>query len=315
MEIVNLRNQCTWVHSKDKTEATSKAKTLMKMGVARAGQLEALEDMGISITQRCLVIGGTPSGAACALRLAGMGFEVHLLESEADLRKVEGNADAFAQALLPGLQADERIKLHTQSGVESIEGYIGNYRVKVAKQGAEEWLEVGAIVVASGREMRACSNGASYEDQLALKRGEDRKFIPSLGILNQLDFNTDGVFLCGSARAELGVKEAVVDGEAAASRVAGIISRRRMLKAPTVSVVIDEYCDGCAYCVEPCPSRAITLLEYKRNQEIKKTVEVNEAVCKGCGICMATCPKKGIFVRHFKPEYFQAMVKAALEVN
>jgi len=36
MEIVNLRNQCTWVHSKDKQKATEKAKTLMRMGINRA---------------------------------------------------------------------------------------------------------------------------------------------------------------------------------------------------------------------------------------------------------------------------------------
>jgi heterodisulfide reductase subunit A len=36
MEIVNLRNHCTWVHSKDKNKATEKAKTLMRMGVKRA---------------------------------------------------------------------------------------------------------------------------------------------------------------------------------------------------------------------------------------------------------------------------------------
>ena len=48
---------------------------------------------------------------------------------------------------------------------------------------------------------------------------------------------------------------------------------------------------------------------------IKKTVEVNEAICKGCGVCMATCPKQGIYVRHFKPEHFLAMIKAALEAS
>jgi len=315
MEIVNLRNQCTWVHSKDKVEATKKAKILMKMGVVRAQQLEPLEEMGINITQRCLVIGGTPSGNACALKLAKMGFEIHLVEKEADLDKVEGNADTFAKALISGLRADKHVRIHTQTCIENIEGYIGNYKAKMTERGREEWVDVGAIVVAAETEMRASSNGANYEDQLALKRGEDKKFIGTLGILNQLDFNTDGVFMCGSARTDLGVTDAVVDGEAAASRVAGIISKRQMVKAPTVSVVIDENCDGCAYCVEPCPSRGITLLEYKRNGEIKKTVEVNEAVCKGCGICMATCPKKGIFVRHFKPEYFLSMVKAALEEN
>ena len=48
--------------------------------------------------------------------------------------------------------------------------------------------------------------------------------------------------------------------------------------------------------------------------DIKKTVEVNEAVCRGCGVCMATCPKKGIFIRHFKPEYFEEMIRTVVEV-
>jgi heterodisulfide reductase subunit A len=134
-------------------------------------------------------------------------------------------------------------------------------------------------------------------------------------VLNPLDFNTEGVFRCGSAREEMGVFDAIVDGEAAASRAAGIISQRELVKSPATSFVVDEYCDGCAYCIEPCPANAITLIEYMvADGSIKKTVEVNEAVCRGCGVCMATCPKKGIYVRHFKPEYFEEMIKAVVEV-
>jgi heterodisulfide reductase subunit A len=76
--------------------------------------------------------------------------------------------------------------------------------------------------------------------------------------------------------------------------------------------VIDENCDGCAYCIDPCPNKAITLIEYMRNGAVKKTVEVDEAACKGCGVCQATCPKKGIFVRGFKLEQISAMVESAL---
>jgi heterodisulfide reductase subunit A len=75
---------------------------------------------------------------------------------------------------------------------------------------------------------------------------------------------------------------------------------------------VEENCDGCAYCVDPCPFKAITLVEYQVNGETKKRVEVNESICKGCGTCMATCPKKAIFVWHFRPEQLQAEVKAAL---
>jgi coenzyme F420-reducing hydrogenase delta subunit/NAD-dependent dihydropyrimidine dehydrogenase PreA subunit len=85
-----------------------------------------------------------------------------------------------------------------------------------------------------------------------------------------------------------------------------------MVRPPTISSVVEENCDGCAYCIEPCPTKSITLLEFMHRGEIKKVVEVNEATCIGCGICMATCPKKGILVRHFKPEGFTEMVNAAL---
>jgi heterodisulfide reductase subunit A len=109
--------------------------------------------------------------------------------------------------------------------------------------------------------------------------------------------------------------DAIKDGEGAASRAAGIVSQKELVKSPAISFVVDENCDGCAYCVEPCPAQAITLLEYMvEDGSVKKTVEVNEATCRGCGVCMATCPKKGIYVKHFKPEYFEEMIKSVAEV-
>jgi heterodisulfide reductase subunit A len=163
--------------------------------------------------------------------------------------------------------------------------------------------------------MGGSPNGLDYEANLALGRDEKGYFRGALSILNTLDSNTEGVFMCGSARTALDVLDSIIDGEAAASRVAGIICQERMTKSPRISFVVDENCDGCAYCIEPCPSRAITLIEYMDGDKIKKTVEVNEAVCRGCGICMATCPKKGIYVRHFKPEQFTAMIHSMQEVE
>jgi heterodisulfide reductase subunit A len=81
---------------------------------------------------------------------------------------------------------------------------------------------------------------------------------------------------------------------------------------PLKSFVIDANCDGCAYCIEPCPFNAITLIEYMKNGAIKKTVEVTEALCQGCGVCQATCPKLGIEVKGFKLDQLGAMVEAAL---
>ena len=70
--------------------------------------------------------------------------------------------------------------------------------------------------------------------------------------------------------------------------------------------------NGCAFCIDPCPFGALTLVEYSDNGQTRHRVQVNESLCKGCGVCMGTCPKGGIYVSHFRPEELSAEVHAAL---
>ncbi len=132
--------------------------------------------------------------------------------------------------------------------------------------------------------------------------------------LRPVDFATDGIFLCGAAHSPMGLREALAQAAGAAARAATVLSQKTIMLEPTVSHVIEEKCDGCAYCVDPCPFHAITLIEYQQNGDIKKRVKVDEAVCKGCGTCQATCPKGGIEVWHFRPEQLIAEIHAALNL-
>lgn len=314
VEIVNLRNHCTWVHSKDKGAATTKAKTLMWMGVSRAALLEPLTDIHVRITPSCLVIGCTPSGIAGALMLTRMGLEVHVADSEPEPGKMGEILREPVKSMFDELTNHEKVEIHAGVKIKAVEGFIGNYRVEVVGNDGNRMLDVGSLLIATGKGMGLSADGSGYEAGLALTRNEKGFFTPMLGILNMLDSNTDGVFLCGSARADLGVPDSIADGEAAASRIACILLQTQMVKSPRVSFVVDDNCDGCAYCVDPCPARAITLIEYLWENNTKKTVEVNEAICRGCGICMATCPKRGIYVRHFKPGQFEAMINSFQEV-
>ena len=142
---------------------------------------------------------------------------------------------------------------------------------------------------------------------------EDGFFLEAHMKLRPVDFATEGIFLCGLAHFPKAVDESVAQAFAAASRASTIISKEEIELEAEISHVLDEYCDGCAYCIDPCPYKAITLFEYMREGSIKKTVEVNESLCKGCGTCMATCPKKGIYVRNFKLEQIAAQVAEALQ--
>ncbi len=133
--------------------------------------------------------------------------------------------------------------------------------------------------------------------------------------LRPIDFSTDGIYMCGLAHSAKAIEESIIQAKAASSRAATVLSMDRIELEATTSYVIDENCDGCAFCIEPCPYNALTLLEYMRNGVVRKTVETNEIDCKGCGCCQATCPKKGIIVRGFRLDQLAAQLNAALEVT
>ncbi|HYW41035.1 MAG TPA: FAD-dependent oxidoreductase [Terriglobales bacterium] len=132
--------------------------------------------------------------------------------------------------------------------------------------------------------------------------------------LRPVDFMTDGVFLCGLAHSPKNIEESILQAQAASARAASVLIQDRLELGANISEVVDASCDGCAYCVDTCPYKAITLLEYKWQGSIKKVVETNDSICKGCGCCQATCPKKGIFIRGFTLDQIEAQIHAALGV-
>jgi len=84
-EMANIRDQCSWVHSQQPAEATAKAKALVQMAVARARLLEPLHKLPLGLKHNALVIGGGVAGMSAAVGLAEQGFQVCLVEREAEL--------------------------------------------------------------------------------------------------------------------------------------------------------------------------------------------------------------------------------------
>lgn len=82
MEMANLREQCAWVHSHNRDEATIKAKDLISSAVARSRHLLPLTDTELKIKKSSLVIGGGVAGIQSALDLADAGYKVILVEKE-----------------------------------------------------------------------------------------------------------------------------------------------------------------------------------------------------------------------------------------
>jgi heterodisulfide reductase subunit A len=140
LEVVNLREQCSWVH-KDKRLATDKANALVRAGVMRASLLEDLDSTEVSVSKEVLVIGGGVAGISAALQLANSGYMVHLVERGpsiggrmAQLSKTFPTLDCAPCILSPRMvEAGSHPNIHllTLAEVSSVSGSPGNYSVSV----------------------------------------------------------------------------------------------------------------------------------------------------------------------------------------
>jgi len=125
--------------------------------------------------------------------------------------------------------------------------------------------------------------------------------------LRPLDFATDGIFVCGTARWPATLTECLDQAVGAASRASTYLTTGKVKVEPIVSVVDEEECRGCGLCAALCPYGAIEIVETDAGKKAR-TIEV---ACKGCGTCGATCYRGAITMRHYSNDQLVAQIRAA----
>ena len=431
-EMVNIRDQCSWVHMQEQEDGTTKAKDLIRMGVAKAALLEPHESIISEVEIRALVIGGGIAGMTSALALANRGYEVVLVEKEEALGGMLNNLNKLGPTMTEaGELVEERaravtghskITVFTNAKVTEVQGFIGKYNVDIETKSGVKKIDIGVIVLATGGrafvpeglykydgkrvvtqlEMerllkdglesdfrkvvmiqcvgsrneerpycsRICCQTAVKNAMLIREQNPDSKvsilyrdmqmygveneemfrdskakgvryinydpanppqvepdkvrvyhallgrdmdlpadlvvlstpvvsqedaeltsrllrvpvdengfFLEGHVKLKPLDFATDGVFLCGSARFPANIREAVAQGLGAASRASIPLSKGSVVVEPIISVLADEdACRGCGLCVASCRSGAIHLKGFDNDQIFAQIFTLNEAV-------------------------------------
>jgi len=131
-------------------------------------------------------------------------------------------------------------------------------------------------------------------------------FLEAHAKLRPLDFATDGIFLCGSARFPSTADEARSQGIGVASRIASILFKEKLISSAIVAEINPKTCVGCKGCMDMCPYGAIS---YNDEDNI---CQVNEILCKGCGCCASTCPSHSAVLRGFKPQQLLSQIRAVV---
>jgi heterodisulfide reductase subunit A len=160
-EMVNIRDQCSWVHMTEYEAATEKSKDLIRMAVSKSRLLKPQKEETLKLTATALVIGGGVSGMTAALNIADQEFKVYLVEKENELGgnlkhlnvlyPIQEEAGNFLNEIVEKVRSNKNIEVFLNSKIESAKGFIGNYDVSItdSKKKAKD-VKIGAIIVATG---------------------------------------------------------------------------------------------------------------------------------------------------------------------
>ena len=161
--MANIRDQGSWVHKDDPEAATEKAVDLMAMAVARARHLKALQTGRLPVTAGALVLGGGLAGMTAALGLAEQGFQVHLVEKEAELggllrnvhTTLEGaDVQEYLRDLVAKVEAEPNIKVYLSATAKTLSGHVGDFHSVIDVAGEEVPVRHGVIILATGGQER-----------------------------------------------------------------------------------------------------------------------------------------------------------------
>ena len=464
-EFVNIREHCSWIHTKEPDPATEKAKKLIAMGVAKAGLLEPQKETESSVIPTAVVIGGGLTGLTAAASLVAQEIDTHLIEMSGELGGVLGEiaiigpefskSKELLDELANDLKASSNAKIHLDTRVTAVSGFIGNFEVTIESRGKSEKIPAGSIILATGAKelvptgeygygsvpavitqlelerrlakgdvpkravfiqcvgsrqpgreycSRVCCN-ASLKNALRIVEAEPNSsvsiihrdimsygtdserlykessdkgvvflryglerpasvtqkdkglvvevydetidenidietdlvvlatpmvsredardvgkllkvpldkygfFLEAHVKLRPVEFATDGVFICGSARWPSSVSECIGQGLAAAAK-ASIPIRKGKVVVEAITCWADmDKCAACGSCVIACPYEAIEIVE----DEGRRYAKVNETQCKGCGTCVASCPNDAMQQRGFTSRQLSSMIDALIK--
>lgn len=142
-EMSNLREHCSWVHDRAPS-TTAKAIDLVRIMVEKVKRNRPLFPINVPVTKTALVLGGGIAGIQAALDIANAGHRVVLVERDpsigghmAQLSETFPTLDCSQCILTPRMVEVARhrnITLYTYSELESLAGFIGNFKAVIRKK-------------------------------------------------------------------------------------------------------------------------------------------------------------------------------------
>ncbi len=229
----------------------------------------------------------------------------------------EKNPDAnvtiiFRDLYTPGTEYEDYYRKAREKGVIFIKYSLDRppavveNKIKVYNELMRDDISIPMDLLVLSTPLGANDDNKELAQMLKVPLEENNFFLEAHVKLRPIDFATDGIYICGSAKWPVDITEAITQGYAAASRVSTIISHDTIEVEGATSFLPEwnkNLCTGCEVCVTVCPYKAI-------NKNEEDEIEITQVLCKGCGVCGATCTSQAIIISHFTDEQILSEIYA-----
>ena len=166
VERVNIREQCSRVHSNDPENATKKAKAMLRVFLEKVKYSHPLQLLQLPSLRSALVIGGGVAGINASIDIAGTDNEVFLIEKNPFLGgRVAGFHKYFPRMCPPScglelmfskIKSNPNVHVLTSSEIDTISGSPGNFEVLIRTSPRY----VNEVCVLCGKCLEVCPQNA-----------------------------------------------------------------------------------------------------------------------------------------------------------
>jgi len=164
VERCNIRETVAWTQEPNNEHTQALAEDYLRMYCARVKKSELPEPYQTECDKTILVIGGGAAGLSAALEAANSGYDVVLVEKQAELGGYGAKLHRQTPSSYPfttlqeptvfkkikEVQGHPKIRVFTNAQIEKIEGQPGLLDTTLTVNGSEETIRVGSVVLAAG---------------------------------------------------------------------------------------------------------------------------------------------------------------------
>ncbi len=291
---VNLKEQVAFPHRKERKSAYKKAKALINVALEKVKLSPLIEVLSVAPRRQIAILGTTVSGLLAAQRLLEKGYKVFLIDRGEKIRDLK-EAKEKVLPTLSYIDGHKKVEYRLGVKVTDVSGYAGDYTIVLEKEGKQEELLVGGIILALDTD-----EDASWFEELHqfmhLQMSDDGFFSPLDAETLPVQTIDEGICLVFQGGSQ-SLRELALRADSAALSLGNLLDHNEIIHEVTISRVDEKVCGGCGVCVKTCMFKASSI------DLVEKHSHIDPRRCIGCGNCVAACPTGARDLLSFPSEF------------